>query len=140
MTALPFVELVIQRAAGDCGIAALAMFLNQSYETVFAATITKKCKTPHLTGMYTRQLQRAARRFGTTLVLKRTWDVETVCGLLTLDKVDKQPDDFPQHLVLLKWGLVFDPADGTIWELDDYCEQQKFRPVSILVSDDKEDA
>jgi hypothetical protein len=131
----PFVELILQRVKGDCGIAALAMFLGKSYEDVFAAAITKRFPRPHVGGMYTRQLQAVAKKFGCRLVLKRAWDEETACGLLTIEKVNKQPEDFAQHLVLLKFGLIFD-TDGTIWEPADYYEQQGFRPVSLLVEEE----
>jgi peptidase C39-like protein len=131
---LPFVELILQRGKGDCGIAALAMLLGRSYEDVFAVAITKSLRNPHQTGMYTRQLQAAAKRLGSKLRLKRTWDIESSVGLLTVEKVNRQADDFAQHLVLLKFGLIFD-TDGTIWEPADYMEQQGFRPVSILVED-----
>lgn len=132
---LPFVELVIQRGRADCGIAALAMLIGRSYEDVFAASVTSKYRTPHLGGMCTSQLQQLARRLGSALTLKRTWDLEASCGLLTVEKLDKQKTDFAQHLVLLKFGLIFD-TDGTVWEPELYFSQQKFRPVSLLIEEE----
>lgn len=132
---LPFVNLQIQRGRGDCGIAALAMLLGRSYEDVFAAAVTRKYRNPHESGMYSAQIVKAAKRLGTTLTLRRTWDLESSCGLLTVDKINKQPDDYPQHLVLLKFGLIFD-TDGTVWEPELYFEQNGFRPVSIFVEEE----
>jgi hypothetical protein len=129
---LPFVNLVIQRGKADCGIASLAMLLGLQYEDVFAVAITKKYPSPHHRGMYSRQIIATAKRLGTTLTLRRTWDLESSCGLLTVEKTDKQPDEFAQHLVLLKFGLIFD-TDGIVWECDDYFRQLGFRPVSIFV-------
>lgn len=133
---LPFVELVPQQERADCGIAALAMLLGKRYLDVYAAAVTKAYPHPHTTGMYTRQLQQVAARFGVTLALRRTWDLENDCGLLTVEKIDRQPDEYAQHLVLLKFGLVFD-TDMTVWEPADYFEMQGFRPVSILVEEAK---
>jgi hypothetical protein len=129
---LPFVNLQLQRGRGDCGIAALAMLLGQSYENVFAAAVTRKYRKPHEVGMYSKQIVQAARRLGTRLVLRRTWDLETSCGLLTVERLNKAVDEFSQHLVLLKFGLVFD-TDGTVWEPELYFEQHGFRPVSIFM-------
>lgn len=131
---LPYVALVLQRDKGDCGIAALAMLLGRSYEDVFAASISKKFRTPHTAGMYTRQLKATARKLGSKLLFKRAFDLESSCGLLTVEKIDKQPDEFAQHLVLLKYGLIFD-TDGTVHEPDFYFDQQKFRAVSILIEE-----
>lgn len=133
---LPFVELVIQRSKADCGIAVLAMLLGKAYEDVFAVAITDKHRTPHRTGMYTRQLQEVSRRMGTRLVLRRTWDLESSTGLLAVEKVDRQPDEFAQHLVLLKFGLIFD-TDGTVWEPEFYFEKQGFRPISLLAEEEE---
>ena len=131
--ALPFVTLVIQRQHGDCGLAALAMLLGLSYEDVLAAAVTRRRPKPHVGGMYTREVTFLARRLGTPLAFTRTWDLETDCGLLTVEKTKiTAADTFTQHLVLLKFGLVFD-TDGTVWEPETYFAQHDFRPVSLLV-------
>ncbi len=136
MPQLPFVNLVLQHRQGDCGIAALAMLLGQTYEDVLAASITRKHPQPHVGGMYTRELQTVAKRLGTTLLLRRSWDLEEDCGLLTVELLKPKPGEFPQHLVLLKFGLVFD-TDGIVWTPDVYFAQHNFRPISLLVEKDK---
>lgn len=133
---LPFVELVIQHSAGDCGLATLAMYLGKPYEDVLLAAVSKKAPNPHIGGMMTRQIVRAAKRLGTRFILRRSWDIENDCGLLTVEKLERKPDEFAQHLVLLKWGLIFD-TDGTVWEPDLYMTQHGFRPVSLLVEEDE---
>lgn len=132
---LPFVNIVLQQDKADCAIAVLAMYLGLPYHDVFAAAITPTFPAPHKKGMYSRQIIQLAKRLNLKLTLKRTWDLETSCGLLTIEKIDKQPDEFAQHMVLLKFGLIFD-TDGTVWEPADYFEQQKFRPVSIFVEEE----
>lgn len=128
---LPMVGLVLQRGVADCGIAALAMYLGLSYEDVFAAVVTKAKPKPHQGGMTCRQVQSAACRFGVRLLLRRSWDLETSCGLLTVDKIEPKPDEFSQHLVLLRFGLIFD-TDATVWEPETYFAQHRFKPVSLL--------
>jgi len=130
---LPFVTLVLQRQGSDCGLATLAMLLGLSYEDVLAAAVTRRRAKPHVGGMYTREITALARRLGTPLAFKRTWDLETDCGLLTIEKTKiTSADAFTQHLVLLKFGLVFD-TDGTVWEPETYFAQHSFRPISLLV-------
>lgn len=126
--------MVLQQGKADCGIAALAMFVGKSYADVFAAAVTRRFPKPHVSGMYTRQIIELAWRLGVALVLRRAWDLENDCGLLTVEKLNPTEDDFKQHLVLLKFGLVFD-TDGTVWAPEDYFELQGFRPVSILVEE-----
>lgn len=133
---LPFVELVPQQEKGDCAIAALAMLLGKRYLDVYAAAVTKAFPRPHSSGMYTRQLIQLAQRFDVRLLFTRSWDMENDCGLLTVEKINKQPDEFAQHLVLLKFGLIFD-TDLTVWEPEDYFRMQGFRPVSLLVEEEQ---
>lgn len=138
MSSLPFVNMILQRGKADCGIAALAMYLGKDYEEVLIAASKSSRRNPLSSGMYSDHLIATAKRFKTTLVLHRSWDLESTCGLLTVEKVEPGPDDFAQHLVLLKFGLIFD-TDGTIWSPDDYFELQKFRPVSIFVEEEGEE-
>ncbi len=130
---LPFVELIMTRGHADCGIVALAMFLQQSYENVLAAMVTKRHRTPHHHGLLTREIVAAAKRFDVTLVLKRAWDTEEDTGLLTVERIKLDPKEFAQHIVLLKFGLIFD-NDGKVWEPETYYKQHKFKPVSLLVA------
>jgi hypothetical protein len=129
---LPFVKIELQQGVADCGITALAMLLGRSYLDVLTAAITKKHPRPHQAGMHTRQVQAVAKRLGVSLVLRRSWDLEASCGLLSVEKMGAKPDEFNFHMVLLKFGLIFD-TDGTVWEPDDYFQTEKFRPVSLLV-------
>lgn len=131
MPSLPFVTLALQHTKGDCCIAALSMLTGIPYEDVLVKAVTKKYPRPHK-GMYSsRQICDTARRLGTSLVLRRTWDLETSCGLLTVERIEKKPEFFDQHVVLLKFGLVFD-TDGTVWEPETYFLKEGFKPVSLL--------
>lgn len=133
---LPFVKIVSQRHKADCGIAALAMLLGTNYEDVFAAfSHTRRSATdPRVYGMHTKQIVATARRLKVELTMHRAFDLESSIGLLTVEKLDPKPDEFVQHLVLLKFGLIFD-TDGIVWEPSDYFEQFGFKPVSILTEE-----
>lgn len=132
---LPYVELVLQSSTADCGIAALAMLAGKRHEDVLTAAVTRKHPAPHKGGMTTRQIVQLAARLKIRLSLRRSWDLENDVGLLTVEKVDKQPDEFAQHIVLLKWGLVFD-SDGVVLEPEFFFTSQGFRPVSLLVEEE----
>lgn len=129
---LPFVNLVLQQCKDDCGIAAFAMLTGQNYTDVLAAAVTTKHPRPHLGGMMTRQLVALARKSGMVLQLRRSWNEDEDTGLLTVERMQPKADEHIQHLVLLKWGLVFD-TDGTVWEPATYYAQHGFKPVSLLM-------
>ncbi len=127
----PFVNITLQQSRGDCGIAAFAMLTGQSYGDVLAAAVSAKHPRPHQSGMLTRQLVALGRKFGLVLRLQRSWNEDEDCGLLTVECVPPQPDRFIQHLVLLKWGLIFD-TDSTVWLPDVYYAQHGYVPKSLL--------
>lgn len=129
---LPFVNLVLQQERGDCGIAAFAMLTGQKYADVLCAAVSTKYPKPHNSGMLSRQLHALARKFGLVLELRRAWNMDEDAGLLSVERTTPKPDKFLQHMVLLKWGLVFD-TDGTVWEPDVYLAQHGYRSLSLLV-------
>ncbi len=129
---LPYLKMIPQQGKADCGVVCLAMLLGKPYLEVYAAAHGRRRPHPEIIGMDTLQLKQAAKKFGITLALKRSWDPDTACGLLTVEKIDRGPHDFQYHLVLLKFGLIFD-TDLTVWEPDVYYSTQKFRPVSLIV-------
>lgn len=131
----PYVRLVSQRAKGDCGLAALAMYFGLSYEEVFcAAHCRKRDRDVRETGMYTKDFLRIAKRLGRVLLLRRKVDLDEDTGILTIERTEPQEECFLQHVVLLRFGLIFD-TDGMIWEPQDYMDMLNFRPLSLLTED-----
>jgi hypothetical protein len=127
----PMVRIVTQRSEGDCGICALAMFLEMSYEDVFAAAVTEThSRRLHHSGMYSRQIKGTAAALGVRLRQRRKWDMETDTGLVIL-WFNRQSS----HVALLKCGLIFD-TDGTVWEPDAYCIAFNAVPKALYVVDD----
>lgn len=134
----PFVNVTLQQTHADCGIAAFAMLAGVSYVDALTAAVTPSRLKPHVGGMQTRQVVAMAKRLGHKLVLRRQFDLENDTGLLSVERLEPVPDTWMQHMVLLKWGLIFD-TDGTVWETDVYFAQHKFRPLSLLVVMGNED-
>lgn len=134
----PVVQIQVQRAEGDCAIVALSMYLGVGYEDVLASAVAVTGRRAHRSGLFTRDIKQVAKRLGTTLTLRRTFDMETACGVLALRKTTKGEKAQEEHAVLLRAGLVFD-TDGTVWEPETYLEHHKYRVLSLLVADeDKE--
>lgn len=126
----PVVQVQVQRAPGDCGIAALSTYLNLQYEDVLGAAVkqTRRARVHH-SGMFTREITSTAKRLGVALRLRRSFDLETDEGVLTLEKKGEA------HAVFLKNGLVFD-GDGTASEFDFYLSTSGYKPMSLLVKDE----
>lgn len=99
-------RVVVQQESLDCAVAALAMYLGVTYPDVLRA-VTVADRHQGRRGLWTRTMQRVARRLGVTLTLRRTVDVDTDAGILLL----------PDHACVLWRGLVFD-TDGLVWDAD----------------------
>lgn len=127
----PIVQIQVQRAPGDCAIAALSMYLGVPYEDVLGAAVqqTKRRRVHHV-GMYTRDIKATAKRLGVRLHLRRAVDLEVDEGVLAVQ------DDVQEHAVLLKAGLIFD-GDGLVWEPSVFMAHYHYRPMSLLVTADE---
>lgn len=126
MPSAPVIRVVLQREQSDCGIAALAAYLDISYEDVLrAVTVTDRMQGRH--GLWSRTLQRVAKRLGHRLVIKRTFDLEEDRGILRL----------PEHAAILWAGLVIN-TDGTIWDADAFLNHWAVDATDchLLVSED----
>ncbi len=110
-TPVPLVMLVSQRHQADCAIAATAMYLGVSYEDALLAFGDVGILRG---GAWFTQIIRAAAKFGVQLRKRPTFDPEQADGLLKI-KYRKGP----QHVVLLREGLIFD-TDCSVWAFSDY--------------------
>jgi hypothetical protein len=129
----PMVRVVTQRGDGDCGICALAMFLDRSYEDVFAAAVTEThSQRLHHSGMWSKQIKLTAAALGVRLRQKRKWDMDTATGLIILSFKRSS------HVALLKNGLIFD-TDGYVWEPDAYCLAFEAEAKALYVVDEREE-
>jgi hypothetical protein len=122
----PLVSMTHQRHPGDCGVAALAMFLGTSYEDALLA-LSGEVPTVLRRGVWMPELQRAAARVGVTTKLKRRYDLELDEGIL---QIVYKPDD--QHVVVLREGLLFD-TDLTCWKPEDYFKAKRAKAGTLIV-------
>lgn len=131
ISANPVIRIIVQRGDGDCGIASLASYLGMNYEDVLAAAVasTKDYKL-HKNGMYNIQIVRIAKFLGITLHRRKRWDYEESCGILSLDMPGESG-----HVVVLKNGLIFDPADGCCWQPEAFLAHTRFVPYELLTQD-----
>lgn len=125
----PVISYQVSRGTADCAIVALSIYLQRSYEDVLSVAVpVTKSQAPHHRGLWTREIKLVAKRLGSPLTLRRSFDLsedEGIAGFQT-DKPDAD------HVAFCKHGLVWE-TDGTIWEADYYCEQNGYKPVSLLV-------
>lgn len=119
----------MQRHDGDCGIAALAMFLNTSYEAVLVVA-SRIMPTVLKRGLFGTQMQIIAEEFGRSVRIKSKVDLEGDSGVLFI----RYPDD-TEHAVYLINGLVFDPTGGRVWDAETYVNSFRVKTTSLLTEE-----
>ena|SRR3990167_1188996 len=123
------VEPIIQKDAGDCAVAALAMLLSLPYAEVskVALELTKK---PHKKGLYTRDMKRIAHKLGHELISKQAKgvDLDGATGIVLVKFDDAE------HALFMFLGVIFDPWNGWLWELDAYLAEKKAHPLTFLTT------
>jgi hypothetical protein len=130
MPAAIVTRLVPGREKNDCAVCVLAMYLGVSYEDVLRQVAVSDRSNQGRRGLRLHEVERIARGLGTPLRRVRKFDILNTYGLLSL----------PNHLVLLRGGLIVDPEPGgaTLWEVEDYFHAYNVRPGWLLVARDGE--
>lgn len=123
-------RLVLQRAIGDCGIAALATVLEQSYEDVYIAA-AKVDNARGRNGIRLPTLIRIGKKLGASFLQKRQHEDDDE-GLLVVTWREPHGHPFGSHLVALGEGVIADPADGVILRPDEYFTRYKATAGSFL--------
>jgi hypothetical protein len=100
--------------ADTCGIIALSRLLGQSYPDVLRAT-TLTDRNLGKQGLWPNTMIRVAAMFGCTLVRRKRVDLHEDYGILIV----------PEHVTLLRNGLVFEP-DACVWDVYDYLASEKW--------------
>lgn len=116
------VEPIVQKDRMDCAIAAIAMIASRPYRDVSTAAL-KLWERPHIDGLTVREIKRLARTVGVTLVsvkIPNMGDEET--GILVL----------PDHVVVLFQGVIYNPADGLLYDYTTYTSQRRHKPSLFL--------
>lgn len=121
---IPALEVIVQKTSMDCAIAVLAMVMGRSYREVsdVARRVTKR---PHARGLYMTDLRRIAR-----LLHHRVVSVGAVpddgAGMLVLVKPSTR------HYVAVFQGVVIDPSDGLLWDLQTFLDQGAWTIAACL--------
>ncbi len=102
----PSIWPILQVEDNECVIAAIATLIGVAYLDVRAAAGGRISGD----GLTQREIVKVLRTLGYRCRQKRRIDWENDCGLLTTV--------FPasQHVCVLWRGVLFDPADGRVWE------------------------
>ena len=120
------IEPVMQKDIYDCGVASLAMLLGLPYSEVRKAA-SDIYKERLKEGLDTRSMIRIAKELGHVLksVPYPNPDLEPQTGILgTYD-----------HYVMLFEGVVYNPADGLLYDVDTYLASRKrVKPMRLLIS------
>lgn len=121
------------RDEGDCALAALAMLTGAPYPTVSRVALKTVRRRPHATGLWAGEVMKIAKALKTPLrrlklrgKLPSTLDDEAT-GILLVQRGDGS------HAVVLFQGVVINPADGLIWDLDTYLTEGEWTPHELLV-------
>lgn len=108
-------RVLAQQEDQDCAIVALAMVLGREYGDVLRV-VTVADRHQGKRGLWTRTIQRVAKRLGVPLKRRRAIDWSDDCGILLL----------PDHAAVLWNGLVVDNL--TIWDCDVYLADRHLEP------------
>ena len=124
------IEPTVQKSSGDCVIASIAMVLGLPYVEVskFAETIKPD---PRESGITIREAQQIAKKlvghpFQSINPKATEIDLESDTGILWL----RLGRDY--HAVVLFEGVVYNPADGLIWNLHTYLATKKAHVIRLL--------
>jgi hypothetical protein len=119
-------EPIIQKYSGDCVVAALAMALNQPYRLVSEAAVRVAVR-PHTEGLWDTDMLRIARTFGAKF--KRVYVADEVTGLVVVGKGRGKTAE--SHCAALFQGVVINPSDGLLWDLDTFVADGGWSVVAI---------
>jgi ABC-type bacteriocin/lantibiotic exporter with double-glycine peptidase domain len=121
------IEPIIQKSSNDCCVACLAMLLGQPYKDVYQVATNLRMHVE--LGMTNQNMIRVAKEFGVVmkslpLTSVHPFEAPYVTGILS----------HSNHAVILFENVVFNPADGLIYDPDAYIASRKrFKPARLLV-------
>lgn len=127
-------QVVKQKNGVDCGLAALAMLIDEPYGDVSAACLSRYgCRTPGGDGLAMYHLEELAEMFGSRLK-RRYISKGYLIGQTGILGMNGGSMGSTGHWVILKDGdTVIDPDDGKVWSLEDYTKRHKCRTATMLV-------
>jgi len=126
-----------QRKGYDCGVAALASFIDRvSYEDVYVAAVAASDAFQRREGLGIDDMIRIAKAFGRTLhrVHWRRVDLEEHTGILGVnwDRSVWKYHGAQGHWVVLRRGVIIDPSGPEYDDATDYLLKNKGRAGTLL--------
>ena len=128
------VKLVLQRATGDCAIAAISTLSEVPYEDVFVEAAKVEPLFRGRRGLFLPHIKAICKRLGLTVRQKRglvDWDDSDGLLVVTWMKGSRHQSG-SDHLVALADGVIADSADGTILKPEEYFLREKAKPGAFL--------
>jgi ABC-type bacteriocin/lantibiotic exporter with double-glycine peptidase domain len=125
-------NIIKQRANGDCGIASLAMFLEMTYEDVYVAFAKLDAVTRGKAGTHGYEVIAAAKSLGCKLTPTRKYDLDDDEGVLRVRWNSGERAKTGGHWVAIKAGLILCPSDALAVPWREYMERFDGRPCSLL--------
>lgn len=117
-------DVIYQKDAGDCSLAAVAMFTGRTYGAVSRAAIKRFGESAklHREGLYTWQITWLLNHLNCRV---KRWpaksinglDLSSATGLIDLQRRNRTRHG---HVAVLFQGVLVNPADGMIWDLDTF--------------------
>jgi hypothetical protein len=127
------VKLVLQRAFGDCAVAAIATLTEQTYEDVYVEAAKVEPKRRGRSGVHLHTIIRIGKKMGILLLQKREPNLDEDEGLLVVEWAKGSRHEIgTAHLIAVSHGVVADPADGIILPPDEYLAREKATAGAFL--------
>lgn len=126
-----FIEPMVQKDSGDCGIACIHMLSGRSYTDVVKAAPHHSYKH----GMTMKQIVETAATVGLTLRHRRKYDLSDDRGILGLipDPTHNGKTKRDEHVVLLLEGHIYDTYAGRLWlDIGMFLQQERYRVGTLL--------
>ena len=126
-------KVILQRAIGDCAIAAIATLAEQAYEDVFVEAAKVEPLYRGRSGLFLPHIKAICKNLKMEMKRKRHPNWEEDEGLLTVKWAKgSQHQVGASHLVALSYGVIADPADGIVLPADEYLAREKAKAGAFL--------
>jgi hypothetical protein len=136
MSAPVFIEPFVTKDVGDCAVVCLMQWIGCSYQEVLANAPAGA----HKEGLQCKDMIAIAAKLGTTLRLRRKFDLYKDEGILSVNPWPKKHPGSrwvrPNHAVLLLGGRVLDPFNGRLWlDVEVYLREEKYKLGTLLTEE-----
>jgi ABC-type bacteriocin/lantibiotic exporter with double-glycine peptidase domain len=127
------VTFLRERGSLDCGVCALGLLAEISYEDAYVAVARIDPTHRGKSGLHNSELVRAAALLGLTLTPTRAFDLDDDDGILRVRwRGAKEKTHRGGHFVAVRNGFILCPSDGMPMRWREYLEQNTGRACTLL--------